>query len=88
MKDPNVIMIKYQRWMNWCHHIGLGAFIFNFIQIASGDAVIESPYGLMLVVAAFEVAVTSIARSRFRLLSVQALLDQGVDLNNKRIGFY
>ena len=41
----------------------------------------------MLAVAAFEVAVTSIARSRFRFLTIKALLDKGVDLSNKRIAF-
>ena len=85
--DPNIIVIKYQGWMNWCHYIGLGAFIFNFIHIATGDAILASPYGLMLMVAAFEVAITSIARSRFRFLTIKALLDKGVDLSNKRIAF-
>lgn len=85
--DPNIIIVKYQGWMNWCHYIGLGAFIFNFINIATGQSTLESPYGLMLAVAAFEVAVTSIARSRFRFLTIKALLDKGVDLSNKRIAF-
>lgn len=88
MNDPNVIMIKYQRWMNWCHHIGLGAFIFNFIHIASGDAVIESPYGWMLGVAAFEIAITSLARSRFRLAALRQLQANGVDLTKQRVAFF
>ena len=87
MNDGQIIVIKDQGWMNWCHYIGLGAFIFNFLHIATGGATLGSPHGLMLMVASFEVAVTSIARSRFRFLSVKALIDQGVDLTNKRIAF-
>lgn len=86
--NDKIIVVHYERWMNWCHYIGLGAFIFTFINIAMGYYSLGSPYGWMLMVAAFEVAVTTLARSRFRLAVFRRLADSGVDLTKQRVAFF
>ncbi len=86
--NDKIIMIRYEGWMNWCHHIGLGAFVFTFINIALGYNTIASPYGAMLAVAAFEIAITTLARSRFRLAAFRQLQANGVDLTKQRVAFF
>lgn len=86
--NPQIIIVRYESWMNWCYHIALGAFVFTFINIALGYNTIASPYGWMLGVAAFEIAITSLARSRFRLAALRQLQENGVDLTKQRVAFF
>ena len=85
MKD--VIVIRYESWMNYCHFIGLGVFLYTFFSIATGDAIMSSPYGLLLAVASAEVFVTSMARARFRFIHLSAMVEKGVDLRTQPVTF-
>lgn len=86
MNQP-IIFIRYERWMNFCHYVGLGAMGGAFFTITETSASVVSVYGAMLALATLIVTITSAARSRFRMLAVRLLVEKGTDLSKQKIAF-
>ena len=86
--NQNPIIVRYERWMNWCHFLGHAGLFYSIFMIAqNGVGSLTTVGWLFFMTALFEVTVTNIARSRFRASAIRDLLAKGVNLQQQRVVF-
>lgn len=90
-----VIVIRYDSWMNWCQTVGFIAIWGGFLQIGVfevGNFHIPpenflTPFGVVMALGLFEIVVTHIAKNRFRVAAIRSLIERGVDLKTQPVEF-
>lgn len=87
--NQNPIVVRYERWMNWCHFIGHSSLFYVIFLIAQGGVgSLTTVGGLFSMTAIFAVVVTNTARSRFRARAINDLRSRGIDLQQQLVVFF